>query len=201
LLGLSKHRSVGAQQVHGADVHTVSTSSFGKTIRNVDGLVFDQRSSRVPVALMVITADCVPMLFSDEKRQIIGAAHAGWAGTLSGIASVMIQAMVSLGARENDIVVALGPHIKQCCYDVSKGRSRRFSSIFEKSDVVASRGNQHFVDLGLANRLQLEGAGIQRPHIDENETCTQDNPEILYSYRRDHSRGTYGEQMAVIGVA
>jgi polyphenol oxidase len=199
LLGVASFRTVGAKQVHGTDIHVVTEEDFGKTVHQVDGLVAAQNELSQQVLLGVITADCVPILFADPKKRIIGAAHSGWRGTLGRIGKHMIDAMQSLGSYAGDIVVGIGPHIGPCCYDVPIDRAQSFIAVFEDASVVSRRDGQLYLNLSLAVKETLRERGIRASHIDVSELCTASNPHVLYSYRNPQHQ-SYGEQIAVIGV-
>ena len=100
-------------QYHSADVVTV-TDPLGEAKPKADALV-----TNVPgQALSILTADCQPVLFSDPKAKVIGAAHAGWRGALAGVLEATIEAMVALGATRSDISATVGPTISQKAYEV-----------------------------------------------------------------------------------
>lgn len=194
-LALDPQRLVLAQQIHGDRIAVVTRKETGGEIPDVDGLV----SADQHVILGVRVADCVPLLFVDPKTRSIGAAHAGWRGTVSGIAKGMINTMKSLGAQPKNIVTFIGPHIGMCCYDVSEERSRLFLKTFRNDPKVASliEGTWH-LDLGYANFLTLIDVGILPNHIDGPPTCTSCQVDTFFSYRKD-SQKTFGEFMGVIG--
>lgn len=200
LLGVSAYRLVGAQQVHGNRVRTVTLSDYGKTVPDVDGLVFRQQDGETPVVLGVIAADCVPVLFVDTKARIIGAAHAGWRGTRDHIAANVVQSMVNLGADPNNIYVTLGPYIGPCCYTVPQKRATEFRKSFRNADVVDHRNNSWYLDLGKANIETLLSVGVQQSHISQSLLCTFEHIDQLYSYRKE-TRETYGEQMGMIALS
>lgn len=199
LLNATKLRLVGAEQVHGVDIGIVTRDYFGKTIPKVDGLVYQQADQTERPLLGVITADCVPLLFVDAHAGVIGAAHAGWKGTLYGIAKNMVEKMVSLGAKPADTFVAMGAHIRSCCYNVEPDRAKSFHDSFNDEGVAFLRNSYWYVDLERANKLTLLTSGIVPEHIDSGGLCTSDNSHIFYSYRNSSTQ-QYGEQIAVIGL-
>lgn len=178
-LGINKS-PVFAQQTHSATVPG-------------DGLV----SGKNPVA--VFTADCVPVLLVDPQNHVCCAVHAGWRGTLGGIVTNAVQAMVMNGACVNKIYTAIGPHIAGCCYDVFEDRVDAFKDKFGKDEKIACKTDGvWYLDLGWVNYRQLIEAGIRQDHIDAPPTCTSCQNSEFFSYRRD-SKESYGEMMAVIG--
>ena len=111
-LGLTPRALVGVHQVHSPDVVTV-TEPFDAPVR-ADAMV-----TTVPgLALTVLTADCQPVLFADTVAGVIGAAHAGWRGTLAGVLEATLDAMEVLGARRDETVAIIGPTISQRAYEV-----------------------------------------------------------------------------------
>lgn len=198
LLDVASFFTVGAKQVHGADIHIVREEDFGKTVQGVDGLVAAQNELSQHVLLGVITADCVPILFADVKQGIVGAAHSGWRGTLGRIGKHTIDAMRSLGSEPKDIMVGIGPHIGPCCYDVQGDRAQVFTTAFDAA-VVSHRDGRSYLDLAEAVKQTVLACGVLPEHIDHSEACTASNPHVFYSYRNKGLQ-PYGEQIAVIGV-
>lgn len=186
--------TIFAQQVHGNAIAKVCSSDTGTIVQNVDGLV-----SRDSVRLGVHVADCVPILAYDTDAHVIGAAHAGWKGTLGNIAGIVISGMCALGADVTKIRVSIGPHIGVCCYEVPEDRAKKFSP-------RATRFFNHawYIDLGRANVVQLTDAGILRKNISVSNQCTACHSDRYFSYRAykqknlPAGRQAYGEQMGVI---
>lgn len=196
-LHLSLANLVLGEQVHGTNVGQVTTHDRGKEIRKTDGLVHKKTSG--PMSLAVRVADCVPILAVDPYASIIGVAHAGWKGTLGGIAGNLIDRMKQSGADTKRVVVSIGPHIGMCCYNVAPDRAGQFADMFDNDQRVISHfeGAPH-VDLGYANVRQLRDAGIPADHIDAAITCTSCQVDTFYSYRKDTTE-TFGEILGVIG--
>ena len=110
--GYEPEQLVATRHVHGTAIHTV-----GEPLEpgaEFDGLVCDH----VGPVLGAFAADCIPILFVDPEARICGAAHAGWRGTVAGIAPRVIDRMTALGARAERVRVALGPSIGPCCFEV-----------------------------------------------------------------------------------
>lgn len=184
--------TIYAQQIHGNRVAVVSACDLGKTIAGVDGLV-----SKDSVRLSVHSADCVPVLAWEENAGVIGAAHAGWRGTLGNIAGNLMRGMYALGADPKKIRVSIGPHIGVCCYEVPEDRAKKFLP-------YATRffNNAWYIDLGRANVVQLTDAGILRKNISVSNQCTACHSDRYFSYRKDLPAGrqAYGEQIGVIWI-
>lgn len=158
-----------------------------------DGLVCDQPG---PV-LGAFAADCIPLLFAEPEARVIGAAHAGWRGTVGGVAANVIVRMVELGARAERIRVALGPSIGPCCFEVGPEVVAQFRAAFgELAGMVVAGPTKDHIDLRVASRAVLERTGVRSEHIDDQPPCTRCEPERFFSYRRDGQGG--GVHMAFI---
>jgi len=181
--------TVCCEQVHGNRIAVVRARDAGKTIPGVDGLV-----STDSVRLAVRTADCVPVLAWDERRGVVGAAHAGTRGTRLRIAQNLISKMTKLGAKVQDIRVILGPHVGPCCYTVPEDRAKKFSA-----SVIRYDGTRWFIDIGKENRQQCIEMGIIPKNITLSSECTACNTHKYFSFRKD-SKKSYGEQMGVIWI-
>lgn len=197
LLGLSPINLVWPEQIHGKKIAQVAQVCRRKIVSRADGLIY-RRGGRGRIVLTVHVADCVPLLFADPESGVIGAVHAGWRGTLGGISAEMIARMQRLGAKAEKILVVLGPHIKNCCYDVPPQRARQFLRFFgAEEDVVRASGEKWYLDLGAANKRQLIASGVLPQHIDILPYCTSCQADNFFSYRKN-SRENFGEIMALI---
>ena len=161
--------------------------------------------TKIPgLAIAVLTADCAPVLFCDPEARVIGAAHAGWRGALSGIVESTIDAMVELGARRERIAATIGPAISQKAYEVGADYVERFltedpagSPFF---DIDESSGEPHF-DLPGYVAERLARAGLIS--ISDLGLCTYCDETRLFSYRRSqhHGEPDYGRQISAILLA
>ncbi len=193
-LGVKGEDMVMGQQVHGIKIATVNDSDRGKILTGIDGLI----SKTLPIG--VTFADCVPVLAVDPQARIIGAVHAGWKGTLGGIARDLISEMKKAGAEANKIYVSIGPHIGMCCYNIMDDRVAAFQKQFGEEEKIAARieGAWH-LDIGYANYQLLIAVGVQKEHIDAPPTCTSCQVAEFNSYRKD-SKETFGVQIGVIAL-
>ena len=190
-------RLVTVYQVHSADC--VVAGEWSDDARpHADALVTDQPG----LLLGVVTADCAPVLLADRSAGVIGAAHAGWKGAVSGVTDSTIVAMEALGAKRGNIVAAVGPCIAQPSYEVDAGFYQRF--------VAQDPGNAAYFVPGVpdhwqfdleryvAERLQQAGIGaVGRLGLD-----TYPDENAFFSFRRATHRGEpdYGRQMSLIGL-
>jgi len=182
-----------ARHVHGTDVWTVGRPLADDA--TFDGLACD----RPGAVLAAFAADCIPILFAEPEARVCGAAHAGWRGTVAGIAGNMVAAMQALGARPGRIRVALGPSIGPCCFEVGPEVVAAFrDALGELPGLVVAGPHKDHIDLRVASRAILERAGVAPEHIDDRPPCTRCEPERFFSYRRDGRAG--GIHMSFIGL-
>jgi len=152
----------------------------------------------------VLTADCAPVLFCDPEARIIGAAHAGWRGALSGIVEATVEAMAGLGAKPERMRAAIGPAISQGAYEVGHDYREQFLATEPDSGeffvIDEGSGEPHFDLPGyVAARLARAGVG----EIVDLGFCTYYDETRLFSYRRSqhHGEDDYGRQISAIVLA
>lgn len=175
---------VRLRQVHSTDISIISQPSDELVIiENCDGVITKESN----IALCVVVADCVPVLFVDEHHGVIGASHQGWKGTLHGMATKMVSKMVECGASKDTIKVIIGPSINECCYKVGIERVQEYRSVFKEhtSDIVTERDGNFYLNLVKANYIQLLKAGASVKNIDYFPFCTSCDEKRFYSFRRD----------------
>jgi YfiH family protein len=144
-------------------------------------------------------ADCVPVLLFDKKKHIAGAVHAGWRGTAEGVVKKTIAVFRDcFHASPADIIIAIGPSIKGCCYGVGPEVVDAVTRETGNGDYVLARGEKQFVDLGAANRYQAVSSGILPENVWMSEDCTHCLPEKYYSFR--YARGAADRQHAFIVI-
>lgn len=193
------YRLVTLHQVHSADAVAV-TEPFADAGRpHADALVTD----RPGLLLGILTADCVPVLFADKGAGVIGAAHAGWKGAISGVTDSTIDAMERLGAQRSAITAAIGPCIARASYEVDEAFVRRFEDDDPANERFFADGRraghaQFDIEAYVAHRLA--SAGIARVIALGEDTYAQ--PDRFYSFRRATHRGEpgYGRQISLIGL-
>jgi YfiH family protein len=153
------------------------------------------------IALGVLTADCVPVLFADVKAGVIGAAHAGWKGALAGVTTQTIKAMQALGADPADTIAAIGPAIAQASYEVSDDFRQTFlqtQADYSTYFIPAARTSHWLFDLKAFVRRRLTGEGLQDINLLENDTYLEE--DAFFSFRRATHRAEpdYGRQISAI---
>jgi polyphenol oxidase len=185
-LGFAPEHISRLDQVHGVTV--VQARAGG--VQQADAQVTDQKG----VLLAIGTADCYPILFEDPEAGVLGAAHAGWRGTVGNIAGATVRAMQALGARPEHIRAAVGPGICAAQYPVGREVVQAFEAAGLGQFVVTGSDGPH-LDLCAANLHLLTAAGLTPAHLWASGRCSTE--EQFYSYRRDH--GATGRMWAVIG--
>lgn len=179
-------------QVHGDTVLRVGSAPAEEALKprgEADALW----TSRAGAAVGVRTADCVPILIADPEGRRVAAVHSGWRGTDLRIAARAVEALAAEGARPQKLVVAVGPAIQRCCYEVSEELAQRFRTRF--GDEVATReGGLWRLDLAFAVRRTLGEAGIPEDRIDVMAECTACDAERFFSHRRD--KGVTGRHLS-----
>jgi YfiH family protein len=156
-------------------------------------------TKRKDVIIGVQTADCVPILLYDAKAHAIGAVHAGWRGTAARILNETIRSMEDrFSSSVSNILVAIGPSIKGCCYNVGYEVIEAVDTATGKGDYWTKKGEKYFIDLPSVNKQQAVSSGIPPENIWISEDCTFCLPEKYYSYRR--AKGPTGRQGGFIGL-
>ena len=197
-LAIAPGRLATVKQVHGAEAIEVEAPWAPSEAPRADALV-----TRVPgLALGILTADCVPVLFADPKARVIGAAHAGWRGALAGVIEAAVAAMEDLGAAAQRTVAAIGPCIAQASYEVGPEFPRRFLAQDPANSAffVPSAKTGHFLfDLEgyVAQRLKALGVGA----IAVADANTAAEPSRFFSYRRACLRGELGHGLGLSAIA
>ena len=195
-VGTTPDDLVTPYQTHSTDVAIITEKTPGQR-PDADALV-----TQMPgIALGIVTADCVPILFHDPASGTIAAVHAGWKGTLGGIINNTIDTMVALGAQAPSIRAAIGPCIAQASYEIGPEVHDAFTRI-DASDgqfFTPSDREGHFqFDLGGVVAKRLAQAGLDK--IDRLPHDTYAEEALFYSYRRATHRGEseYGRQLSAI---
>ncbi|HSP98581.1 MAG TPA: peptidoglycan editing factor PgeF [Candidatus Dormibacteraeota bacterium] len=181
------------QQMHGTRV--VRVESDAQQVGEADGMLTTQSG----IGLAVLTADCVPLLASAPRHGAVMALHAGWRGTLAGIAAVGLRmAETDLGIPPADWQVALGPSIGGCCYQVEADIGRQFVDRWgAMPDAWQPAGGHGQLDLRRVNRAILVASGVRPASIVDVGPCTSCARDEFYSHRR--SGGRAGRQLSLIG--
>jgi YfiH family protein len=190
------------QQCHGTHIAIVEAADQGRgalekesALPECDAMITKEKN----ICLTVLSADCVPLLFYDPVQQVIGACHAGWRGTVQLLAQKTALAMQnSYGCQVQDIRVAIGAAMGVVYYEVGEEVVLAVRQAFGSADAERllpywQESSKHHFDLHLANRLQLEAAGVPPQHIETAPFCTYEAGDLFFSARREaHLTGRFG---------
>lgn len=185
-LGYDKEVLVHMKQIHSDIVHVVGEQDGFAAPPTCDALVTDKRN----IPLMVMVADCTPVLFYDPTCKAIGVAHAGRAGAFGNIVGKVVKMMQQeYGSKPEHIIVSIGSAIGVCCYEVGKEiydeEKERFGYAFEQ------REGSYYLDVNKIILAQLQKSGIQERNIDNSGICTACNTEEYFSYRAEGQTGRF----------
>lgn len=150
------------------------------------------------VGIGVMTGDCLPIVYHDRVHNVAAIAHAGWRGSVLGVAVKTIERMYeTYGTKADQLSVFFGPSAKVCCYKVSADFKQHLEGFAHPEKVLIEHGNELYFDLPGFNRLQLEAIGIKKEaiHLDYN-CCTMCKDDVFYSHRRQGELA--GRQMTVV---
>ncbi len=180
-------------QTHTSNVATVTAADRGKGItlppynEGTDGLATAEKN----IVLSVRGADCVTVLLYDIKNGACAAVHSGWRGTAGKIVAVATERLCALGADRKDIIAAIGPSARSCCYHVGEEVYKAFSAEPFLADCFETRDGKLYADLQKAVAQTLMAAGISDEHISDCGECSVCMPEKYFSHRRSGvNRGT-----------
>ncbi|MBB2971227.1 peptidoglycan editing factor PgeF [Mesorhizobium sp. RMAD-H1] len=196
-LGVRPEHLLTVHQVHSPDVVTV-TAPFPGERPKADAMV-----TRTPgIALGALSADCGPVLFADPEARVIGSAHAGWRGAISGVLENTIDAMIALGADSSHIVAVLGPTIGPENYEVGPEFFAEFvarDAAYEQYFRASRRENYKMFDLWSFIIDRLKASGVKTDALGQ---CTYADEAQFFSYRRATHRGEadYGRQISAIAI-
>ena len=194
-IGAEANRLVLSDQTHTNHIRVVGKEDAGKGFckapdyHDIDGMI----TAETNLPLLIFAADCVPILFVDPVKRVIGAAHAGWRGTRLQIAAKMVQAMQKeFACQPQNIVAGIGPCIGSCCYEVGEELYQEFEPLFylqqEKQFFCQTKENKYHLDLVAVNEAILQNAGLQKEHIVNAGLCTCCHKDIFFSHRGHHGR-------------
>ena len=181
-------------QSHSSDVLELQDTWAANEAVSGDAAITGVRGALVGVQ----TADCVPILIADSHGRAVAAVHAGWRGTAAHIAERTVERFRErFDIPAGDLVAAIGPHNAACCYEVG-------SDVFEQFDdpepfQPGRSPGKWLLNLALANRRQLERAGVPADRIAASTLCTQCRPDLFFSYRREGKR--VGRLLSIVGIA
>lgn len=175
-------------QVHGCNIieATEQLAGAGKDLKpSIAGAADALITNRPNIPIMVLTADCVPIILFDPRKKAIAAVHAGWRGTVARILEKTIAAMqLKYQSHPQDIVAAIGPSIGPCCYQVGNDVvERAMASLSKPESCITNIDNRYYFNLWEANRIQLLDNGVSTSNIDMLKLCTKCHCDLYFSSR------------------
>lgn len=202
-IGMSMDSWVGAEQTHETRIEKVSRMDRGRgalsydtAFKGTDGFFTLEKG----ILLTLCFADCVPLFFYAPQKGAIGLAHAGWRGSVRGIAGEMISTFNKEGIAAQDILVVVGPSICENCYIVDKQvieivKPRLEEDVKKPYNLI--NGNQYKLNLQELNKQILMQSGVPENNIRMTSYCTSCHHDLFFSHRRD--QGQTGRMMSFIG--
>lgn len=186
-LGFKKNSLVHMKQIHSNIVHIVTDEDSFHTPPTCDALITD----KINTPLMVMVADCSPILFYDDAKKVIAVAHAGRAGAFKNIVKNVIDSFIkNFGSDTKDIYVSIGASIGACCYEVG-------SEIFDEAYklgleyAISQRDKSYYLDVTKILKTQLLVCGIKKEHIDISDDCSCCKKDTYFSYRAEGVTGRF----------
>jgi polyphenol oxidase len=187
MIGRTPDQAVLSGLVHGTKVRAVDHTDAGRGIRTpttaipcTDGMMTDERG----LALMMCFADCVPLIVVDTAQRVIGLAHAGWRGTLAGMASELVMGMRQrYGSQPETMTAVIGPSIGPRVYAVGPEVVSVFTDAYPEDRLISDDGIQPRLDLWKANAAQFRRAGLGEAAIHPSGICTFEQGARFFSHR------------------
>lgn len=178
---------VHMKQIHSNKVHVLTDKENFLNPPSCDGLI----TNKIDTPLMVMVADCAPVIFYDDVKKVIAVVHAGRAGALKNIVQNILDVFSNdFGSLINNIYVEIGANIHSCCYEVGwevyyEARSMKLEY------ALISKDGKYFLDINSILKKQLLQAGIDERKIAVSEECTLCNSSKYFSYRHEKFTGRF----------
>ncbi len=179
-----------ARQTHGTEIRIVDEDDCGRGVtkeryhEGYDGLITDKRG----VMLVTLHADCIPLYFLDPVKKVVALSHAGWRGTVDGMAEKTVLKMEEVFKSDRgDILAGIGPGISGCCFEVSADVRDEFVNKLPFSEKHIEKGEKegkYYIDLKDVNKEILIDMGIAEGNIEVSSECTKCLEDKFFSHRR-----------------
>ena len=202
-IGVKFENLVASAQDHHTFVRRVTSKEKGigiykpRDLESVDALITNERD----VALVTYFADCTPLLFVDTESRAVGAAHAGWRGTVGKIGAETVKRMgEEFRTNPRNIIAAIGPAINKCCYEVDEPVAEKFQALNLDGDkfIFPKENGKYMIDLIETNRQILISAGVPNENIILSDVCTRCSSDLIWSHRA--TGGKRGGMCAVLQI-
>lgn len=202
-IGRLRERLVTAEQVHGTTITRVTSDDAGRgafaafgpePVPQTDGLA----TTDAEVPLLLLFADCVPIVLVAPSAPAVAVLHAGWRGALGSIPGVGVTELSRIaGVEPAEIVAYVGAHICPECYEVGDDVMSQFVHAF----VTVSRAESNHLDLGAAVSESLMGAGVPPTNVVRLGSCTAETTDSFFSYRAERGvTGRHGALACILGT-
>lgn len=199
-IGIPIEKMVLSKQVHGSTISIVDRRHCGMgltrehTLGDTDGLITANKG----VALVTFYADCTPVYLYDKKEGVTGLVHSGWRSTLENIsAKAVIKMKKRFNCKAENIIIAIGPHINECCFEVGNDVYKSFINTFpDCRDMIEPYKNKWKADLSGIITRSLMREGIEERNIHDIKRCTVCEKELFFSYRG--GKGNTGTAIALL---
>lgn len=200
-MGIDIGNLVLSRQVHDNKIYKVSVTDKGKGIfkendlLGYDGLMTNEKGT----ALVTFYADCVPLFFYDPVNKAIALSHSGWRSTKKQIAAETVKAMKNeYGTEPDRLICAIGPSIRQCCFEVGEEVVQEFTEEIPWSNVFCEKeqNDKWHIDLQGIIKKTLLNEGILEHNMSDANLCTKCNKDIFFTHRGD--KGKTGSMTAIM---
>ncbi len=187
------------KQIHSTDIIEITDSKFSKiplpfSIK-CDGVFTDKKN----LFLGVRTADCVPILLATIDRKYIGIIHAGWRGSVNKILEKALKKLFKLNYQPSEILIAIGPHIKVCCYEIGDEVIEKLKNNFTNfEEFLVFKNSKNYLDLEKLNLYQAINLGIPQKNIWISKDCTYCLNAEYWSHRYHGEKRSF--QISLIGI-
>lgn len=191
--GLPLKRFVFASQVHGNNISTITEADLSENsytvVKATDGLITQEKY----LALVILVADCVPVIIYDQDVGAVGVFHAGWRGVANSIVPMGIEKMRDeFNCNIASLKAFIGPSIGSCCYEVKGKVIEQIRKAVPNSDtVIIEDGAKTFINLKSAIEQQLLKSKLSHPQMTISSDCTKCNSDQYYSYRKKSETGRF----------
>jgi len=194
LLNLNQKRIFFPKQIHSTNILEITEFRNSLFEFKCDGTFTKLKN----LFLGVRTADCLPILVYIKREKIIGAIHAGWKGSVNGILFKFLKNFLDQGIKSEEIFIAIGPHIKSCCYEVKDEVINKVKKYYPNwQNLILLKNNKVFLDLTQLNLFQALSLEIPENNIWISQDCTYCLNNLYWSHRFHKTQ--HGFQVALIG--
>ena len=185
---LAKHLNVDTNclvfpdQCHTDNILQVTSGNYTDGFNETDALITNVKG----LYIGILAADCVPVLLFDNDKQAVAAIHAGWKGTEKKIVKKTIEKMNDVfNSDPKNIIAYIGPSVCSYCYEVGEEVAAKFRIDYYPGEIISVRNNKLYLDLWLANYVQLEKSGVNIQNIEVSGICTFENTDYFFSARKN----------------